>query len=158
MTEPVCLKIIVDYCAILGAAVGGVTAIVAVYTFWKNARLRQAEWLKTLHAQFYESDRYGKIRRILDYRPQDELDALKAAVQRGDGTSEDFALYLNFFELIASLWKLRQLDLREVKMLFEYYVRLFDEKDLQFVRDYIKKWGFENLQELMAAVQKERPR
>jgi hypothetical protein len=91
----------------------------------------------------------------LDYRPQPEFDALKAAVQREDGTREDFGLYLNFFELIASLWKLDQLGLQEVKMLFEYYIRLFDDKDLQFVRDYIEKSGFEGLRELIAAVGKE---
>jgi hypothetical protein len=60
MTEPEWLKILVDCCAIAGAVIGGVTAILAVRTFRKNARIKQAEWLKALHAQFYESDTYAK--------------------------------------------------------------------------------------------------
>src|SRR5207247_10403339 len=50
--------------------------------------------------------------------------------------SEPFVLYLNFFEFVASLWKLEQLSLREIKMLFQYYIELFDGEDLQFVREY----------------------
>ena len=130
MAEPGWLKIVVDCCAIGGALVGIVTAVLAVSTFRKNAMVKRAEWLKTLHAQFYESDLYRTTRRVLDYKPQPEFDRLKEAVLRGDGTAEAFGLYLNFFEFVASLWKLDQLKLREVKMLFEYYIDIFEREDL----------------------------
>ena len=155
MSEPVWLKVLVECCAILGAVIGTVTAILAVSTFRKNAKLKRAEWLKALYTQFYESTKYSDIRRILDYRPKAEFDRLKEAVQSNDGATEEFVIYLNFFEFVASLWKLDQLSLREVKMLFEYYVRLLDHEELQFVGEYVAKWGFENLGDLMAAVREE---
>ncbi len=53
--------------------------------------------------------------------------------------------YLNFFEFVASLWKLRQLKIKEVEMMFEYYIRNLAEKP-EIVR-FIEREGFERLRE-----------
>jgi hypothetical protein len=150
MAEPNWLKIVVDICAVFGAF----AAVTAVRTFRANAKLKRAEWLKALYGQFYESDRFNEIRRLLDYKAQPKFNELKEAVRRCDGSSEQLGLYLNFFEFVASLWKLDQLSLREVMYLFEYYIELFDDKELRFVSEYTERWGFENLEELRAAVRK----
>src|SRR5437763_6463265 len=100
-----------------------VPALLALATYRKNARTKRAEWLSTLHAKFFESENYKRIRSILDYE-QPELAILRKLVSSGDydELAELLVDYLNFFEFIASLWKLGQLDIEEVATLFEYYL------------------------------------
>ena len=161
--EPPWLKILVDVCAIVGVLVGIISARLAVRTFRSNARVKRAEWLKSLHAQFYESEKYSDVRRLLDYRPEPDFSRMKEAILKGgrwqhadremaDRNAEALGVYLNFFEFVACLWKLDQLSLQEIMMLFQYYIELFGHKDLEFVRGWIEKYGFENLMELINAV------
>lgn len=58
--------------------------------------------------------------------------------------------YLDFFEFIASLWHLRQLPIREIRMMFDYNVRRLGDYD--FIMDYLEKEGFEGLIELVKKV------
>lgn len=51
--------------------------------------------------------------------------------------------YLNFFEFVAGLKAMKQLSLHEIKMLFEYYIRLLKRHD--FVVKFIENQSFENL-------------
>lgn len=60
---------------------------------------------------------------------------------------EDFVDYLNFFEFVASLRRLGQLKTTEISMLFDYYLRLLCRHE--FVRDYIRRHGFEGLDTLL---------
>lgn len=58
--------------------------------------------------------------------------------------------YLNFFEFVASLWKLKQLKTKEVKMMFEYYIKnLAESRELM---NFIRKEGFERLEELIGEI------
>lgn len=57
--------------------------------------------------------------------------------------------YLNFFELIASLWKEGEVSFKEVELLFNDYLKYLWQTD--FTRDYIVNWGFEGLEELLIA-------
>ena len=136
------LKTILNISALIGGAL-------AVAAFWRNVRLRRAEWLYNLHAKFYESESYKRIRRTLDYQPQAQFNELRKAVLEGgnDDLAEEFVDYLNFFEFIASLWKLHQLRTREIRMIFEYYILLL--RDTDFALDFIRKNGFENLSEII---------
>jgi hypothetical protein len=145
------LKAILNISALIGGAL-------AVATFWRNLRLRRAEWLYNLHAKFYESETYKRIRRILDYQPQPQFNELRKAVLEGgnDDLVEAFVDYLNFFEFVASLWKLHQLSIREIRMIFEYYILLLRNRD--FALDFIRKNGFENLNELIDVLHKTKKR
>ena len=58
--------------------------------------------------------------------------------------------YLNFFEFIASLWKLGQLSIQEINLMFEYYIRLLGKFD--FLMKYIHDEGFEGLADLVSKV------
>lgn len=104
-----------------------------------------------LHGKFFESANYKEIRHILDYAPP-RLSTLREAVAQGgsDELVESFVDYLNFFEFIASLWKLGQLRLHEVAMLFRYYLENLTSH--AFITVFIKEQGFENLDELLAAL------
>jgi len=136
------LKTILNVSALIGAAL-------AVVTFWRNLRLRRAEWLYNLHAKFYETETYKQVRRALDYPSEPQFNELRKAIVEGGNLdlTEKFVDYLNFFEFIATLWKLRQLTSREISMIFEYYILLLKERD--FALEYIRKNGFENLSELI---------
>src|SRR4051794_3513312 len=87
--------------------VGIVTPIVAVVAYRRSVKTRRAEWLSGLHAKFYEAETYKNIRHIVDNEPA-EFTSFRETVSAGgaDKTVENFVDYLNFFEFIASLWKL----------------------------------------------------
>lgn len=137
----------------ISGLVGGIGALV---TFWRNAKLKRAEWLYQLHAKFYESPAYKRIRHMLDYQPDPEFANLRAAVTQGgnDELAEAFVDYLNFFEFVASLWKMGQLNQSEIAMIFEYY--LLNLKNHEFVMEFISGNGFENLETLIARVSADR--
>ena len=137
--------------------VGIVAPVIALVTYRRNVRTRRAEWLSALHAKFFESGTYKRIRHILDYEPP-ELVTLRECIAGGgsDELVESFVDYLNFFEFIASLKKLGQLSLTEIAMLFEYYLNSLASKE--FVVDFVRNNGFENLAELFDELKQRRGR
>jgi hypothetical protein len=131
--------------------IGVLAALLALVTYRRNAKTKRAEWLSTLHAKFFEAANYKRIRSILDYE-QPELETLREHVSSGtyDDLSELLVDYLNFFEFIASLWKLGQLDIEEVAILFEYYLNNLAAHE--FIVDFIATYGFDNLKDLLASL------
>lgn len=127
---------------------GGVT----VYTYWKNSSLKRAEWLYQLYQKFYEEDHYKEIRRILDYDPADDLGRLRYGIENDCECQLVEALvdYLNFFEFIATLWQLKQLTLKELSMVFQYYVLELRKHD--FVMEFMHNEGFRSLPALIDAL------
>ncbi len=127
-------------------------AVLASYgSFRRNHRVRRLEWLSNLYRQFFQESNYKRIRRIIDYDTS-ELKTIDAAI-KADCAHELVELmvdYLNFFEFVAGLWKSRELEKKEICILFEYYLSLL--KDHSFLMDYIKNSGFENLHELLAEI------
>ena len=93
------------------------------------------------------------MRSIIDYETA-ELSAIREAIAAGrhEPLVELFVDYLNFFEFIASLWKLGQLSETEIAMLFEYYLDNLGEHD--FILSFITDEGFENLSGLRVALKK----
>lgn len=129
------------------ALVGGA---LAVGTFWRAAKVRRAEWLSNLHTKFFEGSVYKQIRRVLDSNDTDpEFSQLRSSIAAHESTVlvEAFDDYLNFFEFIATLRRLGQLKPKEVSMMFDYYLGLFCRHD--FVRSYIRNYGFEGLEALI---------
>jgi hypothetical protein len=119
--------------------VSSVGITVAALTYFFNLRLKQAEWLKSLFEKFYESVNYKEVRRWIDFnRIEEELN------DDEDGTKEEkFADFLNFFEFIAILEKLKQLNISKIRDLFSYYLKLIDNNS--YCRNYIKEHGYKNL-------------
>ena len=87
--------------------------------------------------KFYESDHYKDIRSKIDST------TIQQDVSGNSQLEEKLVDYLNFFEFIASLWKLKQLKKNEVLMLFDYYLKNINRLD--FLKLYIRNYGFENL-------------
>ena len=88
---------------------------------------KEAEWLQKLYQQFYEDARYKKIREILD--SGSELSDFHALMdsQPNDDLVWQLWDYLNFFEFVASLKKLKQITDDDLKLLFEYPLQRIKE-------------------------------
>ncbi|MDP9201922.1 MAG: hypothetical protein M3P26_08365, partial [Gemmatimonadota bacterium] len=125
------------------AGVIGILGIPAGYiTYRRSVRTRRADWLVSLHEKFFETDRYARVRRVLDYRQEPDYSDLAQAVreQRHHPLADEFYRYLNFFELLASLRKLRQISDDEIVGLFDYDLRMIATH--QFVIDALRPQGF----------------
>ena len=132
-----------------------IAIIFSILTYRRNSQLERAKWLNSLHEKFYEKDQYKNIRQIIEYETP-KLDEIRKSIEKSKKGGEEESIelrdelddYLNFFEFIASLWKMEQLSLDQVKMIFEYYInRIADHK---FLLDYITDQGFENLNALLS--------
>lgn len=127
----------------IAALLGGA---ITIRTYIRSVQVRRAEWLHTLYRSFYEQHTYDEMRRILDYKGSN-FDTL--IEQLSDNTDQQHTLreklvdYLNFFEFIASLWQIGQLETREILMLFDYYIRYLSHNET--IRDYVRLHGFEGL-------------
>src|SRR5947208_14450538 len=92
-------------------------AAIGIWLSWKtfkaNQRIRRAEWLRSLFEKFYESGNYKEVRRWLDFEDllQKELGSDIAHIRNDEEhlKEEKLADYLNFFEFIAALEKLKQI-------------------------------------------------
>ncbi len=133
--------------------VGVIAPVLALWTYRRSVRTKRAEWLSTLHAKFFESANYKHIRYLLDSHPT-ELETLRQSIagNGSDPLQEEFVDYLNFFQFIASLWKLKQLSENEVAMLFDYYLNNLAAH--QFIADFMAGNGFERLIELIDAMKR----
>jgi hypothetical protein len=143
-------KQLFEWVQLIGAVLAVAAAVFALKTYHDNVRLKRAEWIDKLHSKFFESPNYKRMRRILDYEPAPEFPDLEQALcgkTPDDELCECFVDYLNFFEYISSLWKTRQLTHNEIFMLFQYYLYLIRKH--QFIWDYVRHEGFENLAELI---------
>ena len=123
-------------------------------TFKANQRIKRAEWLQSLFEKFYEGSHYKQVRRWLDFEDlliKELGNDAEHIINDGDHIKEEMlADYLNFFEFIASLEKLKQLSLKEIKLLFAYYLNRI--KDIKLCTDYIEKGSYKNLSNLLKRV------
>lgn len=141
------VKIVIQIGMFIGVLLGGA---ITIQTYISSVKVRRAEWLHTLYRSFYEQNTYDEMRRILDYKGSD-FDILIEQLSDNSGQQhtlrEKLVDYLNFFEFIASLWKIGQLETDEILMLFDYYIRCLSHNKV--VRDYVRLHGFEGLNQLI---------
>lgn len=134
-------------------SLGGIVAVlgflVAVFTYYRTGRTKRAEWLSSLHERFFETERYSRVRRVLDYLPEPEYSELSAAVtaEKHHPIADELYRYLNFFELLAGLRELKQISDAEIKGLFDYDLKLIREHE--FIINILKPQGFERLDALL---------
>ena len=131
------------------AIVGGALAL---FQFWRANRTKRAEWLASLHEQFFEMGRYSRVRRTLDYALEPDYSTLKAAVasEQPHDLADELYRYLNFFEFLAGLRQLGQISKREILILFDYDLRMVRRHD--FVLAVLQPQGFEQLNELVGSL------
>jgi gamma-glutamylcyclotransferase (GGCT)/AIG2-like uncharacterized protein YtfP len=113
-----------------------------VLKYARSIRQQHANWLHKLFVAFYETDGFKRVRKLYDEKP---IDAPK--VFTDIQAEHDLDDYLNFFEFIAGLVKMKQVTLTEVQSMFEYWIRLM-QADLDTLT-YLRRFGYENLLWLM---------
>ena len=126
-----------------------IAGIFALVTYRHAQRQRRAEWLDGLYTRFYEQPQYKRMRRVLDYEIEPELDNLRTAVQSGSDVDvcEELIDYLNFFEFLGSLEAMGQLSDAEISMTFDYYIRRLNDHD--FMVSFAGSQGFEHLARML---------
>jgi hypothetical protein len=137
-----------DVGSLVIAAIGGWYGL---RTYRTNAATRRAEFLVDLHRKFFIEDKYRPIRQVLD--SEAEQDILELAHFIGE-QPEDFIEFLNFFELVAYLWKCKNLAFKDVEALLGYYLRLLIRH--KYLREYIRDKtsnGFESLDALLDKIE-----
>ncbi len=121
-------------------------AVIGAYlTYRKNSRLEQARWASTFYEKFYETDRYKKVRDILDC-PAD----LTEVNQLVNEEASEFTDYLNFFEHIVIFTEAKQLNGQDVEDSFGYYFNCLDKLETMRIKRRIQARRINNLQSAFA--------
>lgn len=143
------LSQLLPYIQPLAITLGG---LFALWTYWGESKRRRSEWMYRLYSQFYESDRFKYMRRIIDYRPEEEIAKLKSDIETDEGSADHEALadYLNFFEFIAIQRSYGNIKTHEIMDMFEYYLRRMKEQ--AYLMTYIQDYGYEHLEALLKDV------
>lgn len=121
-----------------------IAVLAAAWTYRRNSRLEQAQWASTFYEKFYESDRFKRVRNLLDCPTNlSEVDKL---VEQEDF---EFTDYLNFFEHVAILTESKRLNRKDVEDSFGYYLNCLE--NLEKVREYInnEEKGYEQLRDFL---------
>ncbi len=133
-----------------------VASIIALISLRVNNRLRRTDLLNALFEKFFISSKYAEIRKHIDYssKHEDLMKLLEEALinRKKEDLEEKCVDFFNFFEFIAVLWKLKQLQIKEIKYMFEYYIKMLDNNP--YTKRYIEENGFENLLDLIKEIKK----
>lgn len=119
-------------------------ALSALWIYRRNSQLERSRWASALYEKFYESDRYKRMRALLDVPAN--ADQVNEVVIREDPEYTD---YLNFFEYVAILTRSGQLRDEDVEDLFGYYLDCLRRHGR--VRNYINDPanGYEKLNQFL---------
>jgi hypothetical protein len=152
-----------DQVTAFGALVATIGGSVAVTSYTRSVSIARLEWLLALFHRYMDESRFRRIRYIIVFRVSPEYELLKDLMEhRGDRKvdrpPEEFARslildmddYLNFFELIATLWSKGELTTTEIRMLYHDYIRYLWQ--MEFTHRYITTWGFEALTRLATSL------
>ena len=137
-------------------AAGGAVALLGIpityLAYNRSVQTKRAEWLASLHEKFFETDRYARIRRVLDYAEEPVYGQLAAAVSNGvyHSLADELWRYLNFFEFLAGLRQLGQISDKEIVRLFDYDLRLIRRQE--FIMNALDPEGFDGLAILLRTV------
>ncbi len=142
------LEVLVKVAQIVGFILAGISLVFTAVTYFKNNKLKRGEWLKSLFEKFYEGKTFSKIRKEIEYeRIAIYLQLNENGEVRSEETEEELVDYLNFFEFIATLVKNGHLRKDEVNQMFGYFLKAINKND--FLKNYLIKYDFENLDELL---------
>ena len=155
----------IDAFGALAAFVGG---SIAVANYTRSVKIKRLDWLLQLFQRYMDQKKFRRIRYLVVFRVQPEYGQLRELMEHRaerrvdqDVASLENSLimdmddYLNYFELIATLWTKGELELGEIKMLYHDYIKYLWQID--FTHAYITKWGFESLTRLATKLFGPRP-
>jgi len=139
-----------------GAVLALVGGSIAITNYIRSVKIKRLEWLLQLFHRYMDEKKFRRMRYIIVFRVQPEYDQLKYLMQhrserKVDQPVKDFEQslildmddYLNFFELISTLWSKGELERSEIVMLYHDYIKYLWQTE--FTHAYITNWGFESL-------------
>ena len=142
-----------------GACIALIGGSIAIINYTRSVKIKRLEWLLQLFHRYMDENKFRRVRYIIVFRVQPEYDQLKDLMQHRaerkiDQPVKDFENslimdmddYLNFFELISTLWAKGELERDEILMLYHDYIKYLWQID--FTHAYITNWGFESLTNL----------
>jgi hypothetical protein len=104
-----------------------VVGTIAIVNYSRSVKIKRLEWLLQLFHRYMDEKKFRRMRYIIVFRVQPEFDQLKDLMQQRadrkvDQPVENFEQslimdmddYLNFFELISTLWAKDELELTVV--------------------------------------------
>ena len=123
--------------------------LIAAWTFFRNTRVRRAEWLGQLYETFYVRPELKGVRATLDYDSASRAELLRCLASDPENSVvlEPLVDYLNFFEFIAALWTMNQLSKKEIRLMFGYYLKMLGNE--AEVLKFCRQGGFRNLLRLL---------
>ena len=133
--------------ATVSVVIATISAVVALKTYRKNARTKEAEFISQFHHAFFVDGTYKKVRDILDDNKEASADKVERLVS---SESADFTDFLNFFELAAYFESCGTLSVEAVEAVLGYYLNLLDQD--RRLREYVKdpQKGFEYLDRFLS--------
>lgn len=149
--EHFCCENILQYLANIVTIIGFMLAIVGIILAWiefrKNQLIKRAEFYTLLFDKLFKDNSYQRIRERLDAENYTE-DYYK--VLNKDLKDEKTKLlsemtdYLNYLEYVMVMQKIKVIKHDDVINLLDYYLKSLSKNKIAI--DYIKNYGFENLE------------
>jgi len=159
------MALVKDVLITMGLFITIVGGVVAVLNYRTNVKLNRAKWLLDLHQIFFLEASHKEIRQKIDQSFAEHLEPkIRKVLQNESMTSEEQSElqrlddYLNFFEFILYLKerRLRQISQADLGAMFQYYIDRLKDPEFQVLRDYIKQYGYENLDRYLEGTRHER--
>ena len=128
-----------------------------LFRYLRSERMRQTEQVRELYRMFFESDRYRRIRFVLANPDSPEFAALKTELSTPGmpkALEGELIDLLNFFEFVSGLTRRGLVAKRDIDWVFASFIGRVVSVD--FVRDYVLRSDFEELQDAARTASKRR--
>ena len=128
-----------------------------LFRYLRSERLRQTEQVRELYRMFFDNQRYRRIRFVLANPDSPEFAALKTELSTPGmpkALEGELIDLLNFFEFVSGLTRRGLVAKRDIDWMFASFIGRVVSVD--FVRDYVLRSDFEELQDAARAASKRR--
>jgi len=142
-----------DGIALIGLIAGIIVSVLGVLEYRASVKLQRAEWLHKLYREFYAEPQLKDIRALLDSEDGKKRISLilekseKSLSEEESKTSESLNDYLNFFEFMMYLKKIKAITDADISDIFQYYLGLLATS--KSVMHYLQLEGYELLNEYL---------
>ena len=122
--------------------IGAAAAISSLLQYRKNSKQARIRWLLELHQRFYSEPPLAEIRILIE---EGKTDFVRE--EQNLSLLANLDSYLNFFEFVGYLHLQKELDITEIKAMFDYPLQSIAKNG--DVLNYVWKYGYEWLRELL---------
>lgn len=113
---------------------GIVAALSSYFLYRRNSTRERMKWLFDLYKRFYNEEKFQ------DMSTKIEAGDTKFIEQDQKEPLQNLDQYLNFFEFVGILWKQKEIELDEIKDMFDYPLRQIAKSSS--VLDYVREYGY----------------